>query len=1117
MGAALAARTSAPTLTALLGALESTGAPGSAKGYVVGIVPVLHVARSPTLRCAGIVTTVDGQRRERLIGAPSNAGCSNAGLGVSTAALPAPASANVSSASAAVLFSAGGVYPLWSLLTLSAPPVNAPFSCAARRAHTAFLCSACSGRDAHVRMLLSVAGATPLTNRDCEAAIAASNAQQCVGDELGVLKTESTVPAAASFSGTAWTMAYNHEFSAGEYDYVRFVSTAAPSAAAANDTNPVSTSLNEAAVALSAELPLALVQSGADVTATQPASAGGDAASEPLPITRVTLGATVFAVIANLPSVRGALRIPACEVLAMFNGTSSTWDRVSDANAFVSIPRGVAVSPVRTADGELNRAAAAQLVRLAPLCGAVDSTVRSIDSGLASASMTEATRWSIVSRVGQVEGSIAMVPIDSSDSLSAFATLGIVVVEIIDPRTGWSTHPGGATAHLNALASSLSASSRFASSSAADRRGAAAAASWTAVAPEGVYPFVGAVDAVFLAKPDSAVVGSCASYADSLRFLRFVADNARAIAAPQPDAFALDADWLAAAGAALDGAMCGGARVFPEEASKSLATIVVAVTVPIGLLTVVVLSFGIMQWFKSATRDTGNAPKKPPFAIVFTDIQSSTALWALQPDIMGDAVDAHHAIIRRVIRRHRCYEVKTIGDSFMIVTESVPTAVKVAADIQKKLFEYDWGTSQIDRTYRELLEDSLSAMPGAPTQTYRRLWNGLRVRIGIDYGDGQVRFDNVSKGFDYYGTSVNAAARIEALGHGGQILASEEVMVQLTESFLREEKVCVDYLGTHLLRGLVDPVNLFMLTPKRFYGREYDELRLEQGGAARTQDLGFGQKQQHQDADPLQHIPEQDRHYYVQHEGPQHGHGSSASFDSESASSRSSRSRRDASHLAAPTGRRKIASRQQAYRRGSTISNDVDDDQPVPYEVPAAFGGGRNFSPAAGPPTMPGANAELSGTLPPPILANAHQHANDAGTSAKLRSFTDDLFDKLTTVFGPLRAAARTQILTVLSKEWQVPADDDGMSSHGAAENGQQQPQRFNSSSSAGYVPSGTSVNSDTTASARKREAFAMEAESSQQLRLLCSHIAKNVVGRGSKRGSRRASVASASAISDIG
>ena len=63
----------------------------------------------------------------------------------------------------------------------------------------------------------------------------------------------------------------------------------------------------------------------------------------------------------------------------------------------------------------------------------------------------------------------------------------------------------------------------------------------------------------------------------------------------------------------------------------------------------------------------------------------------------------------------------------------------------------------------------------ANTLKENALWHGIRVRIGIHYGIGDIRKDPVTRSYDYYGTVVNTAARVEGVGHGGQILISYPV------------------------------------------------------------------------------------------------------------------------------------------------------------------------------------------------------------------------------------------------------------------------------------------------------------------------------------------------------
>jgi class 3 adenylate cyclase len=51
---------------------------------------------------------------------------------------------------------------------------------------------------------------------------------------------------------------------------------------------------------------------------------------------------------------------------------------------------------------------------------------------------------------------------------------------------------------------------------------------------------------------------------------------------------------------------------------------------------------------------------------------------------------------------------------------------------------------------------------------YAASWRGIRVRIGLHYGTAEARFDETTKGFDYFGSTINTCARIESCCHGGR-------------------------------------------------------------------------------------------------------------------------------------------------------------------------------------------------------------------------------------------------------------------------------------------------------------------------------------------------------------
>jgi len=225
----------------------------------------------------------------------------------------------------------------------------------------------------------------------------------------------------------------------------------------------------------------------------------------------------------------------------------------------------------------------------------------------------------------------------------------------------------------------------------------------------------------------------------------------------------------------------------------------------------------------SKNRDTGNAPKDSSkrFVVVFTDIESSSLLWGRDPTQMARCLQLHNDLIRSLIRKHSMYEVKTVGDSFMLTCASPAAAVAFALDVQEELYDTDWGWDEIDNVYQEFhsafIRSSNSVEAG---DSYHDLWNGLRVRVGIHFGKGDVTYDDVVKGYDYFGSVVNIATRIENVGHGGQILVSEDTIKHLKFP-IDPQRAVLNTLGVYTLRGVERPPALIEIVPLRFLHRTY--------------------------------------------------------------------------------------------------------------------------------------------------------------------------------------------------------------------------------------------------------------------------------------------------------
>jgi class 3 adenylate cyclase len=127
--------------------------------------------------------------------------------------------------------------------------------------------------------------------------------------------------------------------------------------------------------------------------------------------------------------------------------------------------------------------------------------------------------------------------------------------------------------------------------------------------------------------------------------------------------------------------------------------------------------------------------------LIFTDVEGSTPL----NERMGDqrwieVLREHNAIVRRELRAHGGYEVKSWGDAFMLVFGSARQAVRCAIAIQRAFLAHNESAE-----------------------------HPLRVRIGIHTGEA------IPEGGDFYGRDVNLASRIGGAARGSEILASSLV------------------------------------------------------------------------------------------------------------------------------------------------------------------------------------------------------------------------------------------------------------------------------------------------------------------------------------------------------
>lgn len=171
---------------------------------------------------------------------------------------------------------------------------------------------------------------------------------------------------------------------------------------------------------------------------------------------------------------------------------------------------------------------------------------------------------------------------------------------------------------------------------------------------------------------------------------------------------------------------------------------------------------------------------------MFTDLLSSTALYAR----IGDAtayhlVREHFAYLAAQVRAHNGAIVKTIGDAIMAVFGDPADALRAALAIQE-------GVS------------AFNAETGPKTGG-----NDLVIKLGLHQGPSIAV--NLNERLDYFGSTVNMAARVQAQSHGGDIVLSREIADDpAVKPLLKPHKVDSD---SFKLKGFDAPVTLLRLAP----------------------------------------------------------------------------------------------------------------------------------------------------------------------------------------------------------------------------------------------------------------------------------------------------------------
>lgn len=165
---------------------------------------------------------------------------------------------------------------------------------------------------------------------------------------------------------------------------------------------------------------------------------------------------------------------------------------------------------------------------------------------------------------------------------------------------------------------------------------------------------------------------------------------------------------------------------------------------------------------------------------LMTDVVDSTVLWESAPGLMDAALTRHDQLIESVVQQFGGFVLKHRGegDSTFCVFAVAADAAAAAIEAQRRIAAETWD----------------DATP-------------ISVRMGLHTGE------TILRGRDYYGQTINRAARVRAAARGGQVLMSSAAASLLGSSLPADTEL--RFLRHEKLRGIEQPEAVHELVDRR--------------------------------------------------------------------------------------------------------------------------------------------------------------------------------------------------------------------------------------------------------------------------------------------------------------
>ena len=181
--------------------------------------------------------------------------------------------------------------------------------------------------------------------------------------------------------------------------------------------------------------------------------------------------------------------------------------------------------------------------------------------------------------------------------------------------------------------------------------------------------------------------------------------------------------------------------------------------------------------YRTDTLDVDQGLKLTSLTFLFTDLKGSTELYDRVGDLVAyDLVRAHFRVLNEIVAAEAGAVVKTIGDAVMATFPTPDRALAAALRMR---------------------------------QSVQTIKDDLRIKIGIH--EGPCLAVTLNDRLDYFGQTVNIAARVQGLADSQAILVTKPVVDHPQVSKMLELSKLAPTAQDASLRGVADKVTIYQI------------------------------------------------------------------------------------------------------------------------------------------------------------------------------------------------------------------------------------------------------------------------------------------------------------------